>query len=294
MRPAQPHQVVQQRMRQITILAVLHHAHGAVALGQFLPVRPQDHRQVREARHRRAERFVQIDLARRVVDMIVATDDLGDAHVDVVDHHREVVGGEPVRTQHHEIVEFGVGPLHPALDLVLEHHAAGFRIPETQHAVGIVAVRQVLVARAAVVARFLAAVLQRGPHRVEFVLRFVGPVGLAGIVQRLRHLAVAFHPPGLVERAFVRVEAQPVHAVQDRPHRRIGGTLAIGVLDAQDELAAAMARFQPAVQRGARSADVQESGGTGREAGTERHGEAMSWKRESLADRAGRPVAAPP
>ena len=61
--------------------------------------------------------------------------------------------------------------------------------------------------------------------------------------------------------------------VEDRLHRRLGRALAIGVLDAQHELAAATARLQPAVQRGARAADVQEAGGTGGEAGADGHGQ---------------------
>jgi hypothetical protein len=56
-----------------------------------------------------------------------------------------------------------------------------------------------------------------------------------------------------------------VHAVENRLHGFVGGALAVGVLDAQDEFAAAMTRLQPAVQRGARAADVQIAGGTGSE-----------------------------
>src|SRR5690606_10542373 len=72
---------------------------------------------------------------------------------------------------------------------------------------------------------------------------------------------------GLVNRAFVVVQAEPVHRLQDRVDRGLGAALAVGVLDPQDELAAAAACLQPAVQRGARAADVQVAGGTGSEAG---------------------------
>src|SRR5690606_6013145 len=67
-------------------------------------------------------------------------------------------------------------------------------------------------------------------------------------------------------------QAQPVHRLQDRVDRRLGAALAVGVLDAQHELPAAVARLQPAVQRGARTADVQITGGTGGETGTAGHG----------------------
>src|SRR5690606_16384379 len=51
-----------------------------------------------------------------------------------------------------------------------------------------------------------------------------------------------------------------------------GAALAVGVLDPQHELAAAMAGLQPAVQRGAGATDVQVAGGTGGEACAAGHG----------------------
>ena len=45
------------------------------------------------------------------------------------------------------------------------------------------------------------------------------------------------------------------------------GALAVGVLDAQQELAAGVAGIEPVEQRRARPADVQEAGGRGSEAG---------------------------
>lgn len=66
---------------------------------------------------------------------------------------------------------------------------------------------------------------------------------------------------------LVVVQAEPVHRFEDRVDRGLRAALAVGVLDAQDELAAAAARLQPAVQRGARAADVQVAGGAGGETG---------------------------
>ncbi len=279
MRPAEPHEIVEQRVRQVAVVAILHHADRAVALAEFLPVRAEDHRQVRETRYRGAERLVDVDLARRVVDVVVAADHVGDAHVDVVDDHREVVGRETVRTEDHEVVEFGVAPLDAALDLVVEHDCARGRIAEADHAVGIVAQRFVAIAVVAVVARLLAARHRRGAHRLDLLLRLVRVIRLAGLEQILGRLPVTIHAQGLVERALVRGEAEPVHALDDRIDRHLGRTLAIGILDAQDEFTAAMPRLQPAVQRGARTADVQETGGTRGETGADSHRQA--WRRET-------------
>ena len=52
-RPAQAREVVHQRVGQEAVVAVLHHAHRAVALGQALAVGAEDHRHVRELRQRR-------------------------------------------------------------------------------------------------------------------------------------------------------------------------------------------------------------------------------------------------
>ena len=68
-------------------------------LAQPLLVGPEDQRHVRELRHRRAERLVQQHLLRRVRDVIVAADHVGDRHVDVVDDDREVVGRVAVGAQ---------------------------------------------------------------------------------------------------------------------------------------------------------------------------------------------------
>jgi hypothetical protein len=104
-RPAEAHEIVEQRVRQEAVVAVLHDADRAVTLAELLAVGPEDHRQVREARHGGAERMVDVDLARRVVDVVVAADHVGDAHVDVVDDDREVVRRVAIGADLHEVVE---------------------------------------------------------------------------------------------------------------------------------------------------------------------------------------------
>src|SRR5690606_5134008 len=160
------------------------------------------------------------------------------------------------------------------------------RVAEADHAVRVVGARGVVagafgaVAPGAAVARLVAFRHRRFAHRVEFGLRFVGVVGLALGDQALGGLAVAVQALGLVDRALVVVQAQPGHGVEDRVDRGLGAALAIGILDPQDELAAAMARLQPAIQRGTRAADVQVAGGTGGEAGAAGHG--GLWIRVSI------------
>ncbi len=80
------------------------------------------------------------------------------------------------------------------------------------------------------------------------------------------------HALRLVERAFVVIEPQPLHALEDRVDGLGRGALAVGVLDAQDERAAMASCVQPAEQGRADAADVQHAGGTGGEAGADGHG----------------------
>jgi hypothetical protein len=70
-------------------------------------------------RHLGAERLQDVDLARRVVDVVVAADDVGDAHVPVVDHDAEVVGRRAVGAGDDQVVQLGVGDLDAALDQVV-------------------------------------------------------------------------------------------------------------------------------------------------------------------------------
>ena len=55
------------------------------------------------------EGFENVDLFRRVVHMVVATDNVGDAHVHIVGHHAEVVGGRAIGAGDDEVVERGIG-----------------------------------------------------------------------------------------------------------------------------------------------------------------------------------------
>jgi hypothetical protein len=141
----------------------------------------------------------------------------------------------------------------------------------------------------AVVARLGAGRHRRFAQRFQAFLRAVAAIGLAGLDQAVRHLAVTRHAQGLVVRTFVVVQPQPLHAFEDRIHRFLGGALAIGILDAQDEFAAAAPGLQPAIQRRARTADVQVASGAGGETGAAGHGRGSTENGARIL-----PVPAPP
>ena len=199
--------------------------------------------------------------------MVVAADHVGDAHVVVVDHHRQHVGRVAVAAQQHEVVEVFVLPDHAALNLVLDHGLAGLRRLQADgrlHAgrrLGRIAVppQPVIEAGAALGARLLA-------HRRQFLRGGVAPVGLAAGEQLLGDLAVARGAGELVDDVAVPIEPQPLQPVENGCYRRLGRALAVGVLDPQQHLAAGFPGIEPVEQRGPGAADVEEAGGRGGEA----------------------------
>jgi uncharacterized protein YuzE len=66
-------------------------------------------------------RLIDQALAGGVVQMVVATDHVGDAHVVVVDHHGEIVGRRAVGAQQDQVVQIDVLEGHRALDQVGDH-----------------------------------------------------------------------------------------------------------------------------------------------------------------------------
>ncbi len=228
---------------------------------------------MREARHRRPERLVEQHLLRRVRDVVVAADDVGDAHVDVVDDDRQVVGRVAVRPQHDEVLDHRVVELDPPVHHVVVRGGAG------RHAKADGARRAGGFARGDVVGREIhaRAVVRPGlpggfrglALRFDVVGIAVAVVGVARRDQLFSRRAVAVEPLGLEVRPvgaadfrpFVPVEAEPPHAVEDAGHHLPRRPLHVGVFDPQDERAAGVPRVQPVEERGAGAADVKVAGG---------------------------------
>ena len=200
--------------------------------------------------------------------MVVAADDVGDAHVVVIDHHGEHVGGIAIASQQHEIVEILVLPDHAALHLVLDHGLAGLGRPEPDRGFyacgrfGRVAVPPQAVIEAG--AAFRAGLF---PHRRELFRGGVAAVSLAAGQQLLGDLPVPRGAGELVDDVAIPVEFEPFQAVQDRGDRGIGRSFPVGVLDAQQHLAAELPGIEPVEQRGAGPPDMEKAGRRGSKAG---------------------------
>ena len=125
MTPAEPEEVIADRFGQIAeLVAVGIDPERAVALAELGAVGPVDQRHVGVGRLGPAHRLDDRQLAEGVVEMVVAADDVGDAHVVIVDHDCEHIGRRAVRAQQDEVVELGVLHGHAALDLVVDDRLA--------------------------------------------------------------------------------------------------------------------------------------------------------------------------
>jgi len=194
---------------------------------------------------------------------------MGDAHFPVVDNHAEVVGGCSVRASNDQVVKFVVGHLDRTFDQVIPDDTAADRVAKSHHRLDTLRdCRKHLAGLrtpASVVTRLGTTRLLLSAHRIELFATAIAVISGA-VAKHLRDdLAIAIHALGLVERTFVMLQAEPGHAVKDRPDRLRRGTLQIGVFDAQDEVAIMVASVRPGVQRGSRTADVQKASRARRE-----------------------------
>ncbi len=115
-RPAEPHQVVDEGLRQVAHLLVGQYGCGTVAFAKSCLVGPEDHRDMGKSRHRVPQRPVKEYLPRRVVQVVVAADDVRDSHLRVVDNDGEVVSRIAVGPLDDEVVEFFVVEMDGSFD----------------------------------------------------------------------------------------------------------------------------------------------------------------------------------
>ena len=88
---------------------------------------------MRVDRHSRTERLQHVDLARRVVEMIVTTNHVRDAHIHVVHDDAEVIGRIPVRARDDQIIQLGILERHQSVDEIIHDHLALQGILEADH-----------------------------------------------------------------------------------------------------------------------------------------------------------------
>jgi len=234
---------------------------------------------VRERGRRGAESAVEEHLARRAGEEVVAADHVRDPHVVVVDHHAEVVDGHAVRAHDDEVVQIDVPEHDPALHVVVDDGLTLERGAEAERVGGAAGGRRRALTAGAVVGGRPTRSERRLPARLELLGRAPAAIDGSGGEQRLGARSVEVQALALMVRTLVPGEAEPAEALEDGARRLLARALAVGVLDAQHEGAAVVAREEVAEERGADASDVERAAGTRREARPDRHrAELIGWR----------------
>ena len=240
-----------------------------MALRKLLTVLSADEREVRKNRNFRAQGFVDVDLPRRIVDVVRAADDMTHLHIPVVYHHGEVIGRDAV-AHDDEVIELGVRHGDGAVDGIVPGHGAFIRIAESDdglYAFGNGASHTVFRTPAAVIARLETGGTLLLAQSVEFFGSGVAIVGAAVREHFVDDFLISSKAVHLIDRTFVIIEIEPLHAVENDLHRFLCGTYLIGILNAQQEFAAEMAGDCPAVDRRSGGSKVHHAGRARRNAG---------------------------
>ena len=221
------------------------------------------------------------DVLGGVGQMLLTTNDVGDAHELVVHHHGQVIGRVAVGLEDDEVVELSGGHGGLAANHVVNRDLARLRCLEADDVralLGQVAGDRLRLEakRGPVVA---VGMPLRLPGRLQLLRCLERPVGPAGfdeplgvvavVLQTLRLVIGARFPPttALELRSLVPLDGQPREILQDRSRGRFRGALAVGVLNAQEEAAALGPGIRPAEESRAGAAHVEMPRRAGRKAG---------------------------
>ena len=97
MAPAQPHQIIAQGLGQIAHGLIGFYTQSTVAFGQFCTIGPMNQRNMCHFRYVPATGLIDLGLAGCIGQMIIATDDVGNTHVMVIDDNRQHISRPAVR-----------------------------------------------------------------------------------------------------------------------------------------------------------------------------------------------------
>ena len=247
-----------------------------MAFGKLGPIGPVDQRDmgiggIAPAALNRIHRAQDNQLAKGVVKVVVATDNMGNAHIVIIDHHREHIGRRAIRAQQHEIIELGIGHGDLALHQIGDGSLALARGLDPHHEGEICGSRSGIgVAPFAGDAEGTALGLRGFTALGQFLRREIAAIGLPCRQQLMRHFGMALGAGKLEYGRFVATKAQPIKAVENGLNRGLGRAGTVGILDSQQIFAAVVPRKQVVEQRGARAADVEIASGRGRKARDDR------------------------
>src|SRR3990167_7043183 len=200
--------------------------------------------------------------------MIISPDDMGDAHIDIVYDHAKIVSRGAIGPGEDEIVKLLVFKNNSAFDGIVHDCCTASQGKEVDR-IGLILGQgrndSLLRAAGAVVSRL--SLFFQGGLALGFQLlgSAIAGIGLPCGEKFLDLLFVKRVSLGLIEWALVPVELQPFQGLQDRFDRFGRRSFAVGILDAEDKLAAMVAGEKIVEQSRARTSNVEVPGGAGGE-----------------------------
>src|SRR5215204_6062328 len=243
-----------------------------MTFAEALLVTAENQRHMRKPRDRCAERLKQQNVLRRVGDVVVAANDIGNSHLNIVHDDREVIGRIVVRPEDYEVFDIGAVELDPAVHRVIECGASrGHLEANRSRRRGILELAHLIGGESearAVVLPGLTKLLGAFALLTKPLRAAEAGVGVSGIDEAASGRAVAVEPLRLEIRSmrssdfwsFVPCQPKPAQTVEDAGDHVGRRSLNVRVFDAQQKGAAVTAGIEPIEERCARAADVQVAG----------------------------------
>src|SRR6266487_4529470 len=203
--------------------------------GELHFVHTKNHGQMPKTRRLITQRFIEKDLARRIVEMVIAPDDMRDAHSRVVHHRSKVIGRHAVRAHDDEVIKLTVLKYHAAFHQILYHRVPGLRSYEAYRR-GPTLRRRIGPSKAtAIVFGKLLARQRLLPANVELFLRTITIVGPALPNKAFSMFGIEGQPLGLIYRTLIPVQTHPFHPIENRGNGFRRRAFPVSILNPKNE-----------------------------------------------------------
>ena len=148
--------------------------------------------------------------------MVIAANDLPHAHVFVIYHAAQVVGGRSVGPQQHQVVELRIEIADVAMQPIPDHDLFAVRATKANDRLDPDRRRPRVVAPPPIVARNLAPRALLLAHGGQLVRRAIAVVGGTRLKQLIGHFPMPLHTRGLQQRLFVRTQPEALQRLYQR------------------------------------------------------------------------------
>ena len=261
-RPKTCHQA-QQRHRLHPPLPHLAQAERAKAFGQGFPLRPGQQGMMGKLRGLAAQRFDDLNLRRRIGDMVRPAHHMGHTHLRIIHNRGERVKNLPIRLDQHRVADAGRIDGNVAQNAICPFNPRMIQLEPPDPLPALRAQRLPL----RVAQRKRSTVInRRAPHiqlllalQIQLHRRFKRLIEAINAAQMIRCCGVAIKPRGLPLDP-VPMQAQPGQIFPDPLDIFFLGALRIGVVNAQDEFAPRLPGNQEVHQGGAQVSDMNMAG----------------------------------